>query len=78
MRKISGLLLISVGVVVLSIYATVRWRLPLSDAVIHRIAADEVIVYIDPVVAPACGGVALLAGLALLRKKTIGRDGETS
>ena len=68
-RKLGGLLLIAVGAGVLSIYAGVKLRLPFPDALIHRITADEIIVYVDPVIAPVCGRVALLAGLVLLRSK---------
>ena len=68
MRKVGGLLLISLGVGMLSIYAVVKFPLLFPEAVIHRITTHEIIVYVASDT-PIWGSVALLAGVLLVRSK---------
>ncbi|MFI5117196.1 MAG: hypothetical protein ACHP8B_10930 [Terriglobales bacterium] len=69
MRKAIGLVLVSIGAVVLAVYGVVMLLLhvPLPKSAMHFLGFNEFVLYVDPVIAPLCGGVALISGILVLR-----------
>jgi hypothetical protein len=76
MRRAAGILLTLVGAIMLAIYGFVMMRLPIPGFLLSRLGI--VSLWVDPVGAPICAAVFLMAGTLLLLRRKAKPTGSTS